>query len=153
MMDRIARWRRGAAAFGQMFNVLILTSVVLTLLAVQLYVPNVSNIQSALVTAAQNGARVAAIAGNNVSDVQQAVMQTLADENIPTTGDGQPLVAISTSTDTGAGGVPIAIATIQYRLPPGTIGAVFALLGQGTTGTWHTITVSQSYVDETFFGS
>lgn len=154
-MHRRLRPRRAAGFGGDLFATLVTTSVLVVLIGLQVKLPNVTNLQGALILAAQNGARTAAITDANASDVQQTVAQTLSDENVPITGtNGQTLFQVSQSVQTSPQGVPLDTVTVSYSEPP-ILPNAFAVLGGNPGGQPPapvTLTATESAASESYWG-
>lgn len=125
-MRRILRLRRAGTGTGMLYASLVSTSAALVVLGLLLIFASLLHVRQVLVTAAENGARVAALTGDTQT-VQAAVANTLQEAKIPQTYHNQTLWTVSSTSVTNGPVQPVAAVTIQYNAPilfPDLLGAL-----------------------------
>ncbi|WP_236011215.1 hypothetical protein [Alicyclobacillus fructus] len=110
------RWLRGGTGVSTLFAGLVTTGGGLVILGLILTFTSLIHVRSILVTAAENGARVAAITGD-ASAAEQAVEDTLQASGLPLTYNGQTLWSASSTEVSADVSTPEAQVTVQYDAP------------------------------------
>ncbi|WP_245784097.1 hypothetical protein [Alicyclobacillus macrosporangiidus] len=116
---RIPRWirfRRAGTGTGMLYAGLVTTAAALVVLGLIIIFSSLIHVRQVLVTAAENGARVAALTGDTQT-VQEAVANTLQEAKLPQTYHGQTLWTVSSTSVTNGPAQPEAKVTIQYQAP------------------------------------
>jgi hypothetical protein len=147
------RWfcpRRAGTGTGTLFAELVATAAGLVVLGAILIFPSLLHERQVLVTAAENGARVAALTGD-VATVQQAVANTLQQAKLPLTWHGQSLWSADTTTVTNGPAQPEAVVTVHYNAPILFPNLLAALGHPNSLPVTIPITVTASFMNETYF--
>ena len=146
------RLKRAGSGTGNLYVTLVSVSALLAVTGMLFMVPHFLHVRTVLITAAQNGARVAAITGDE-AQVRRVVERTIQDAKLPTQYKGVTLFSISNTQVQSGVRDPLATVKVQYQAPT-LFPNLFAILGKpNSLPVSIPMSVTQSYVNETYFGS
>ncbi len=129
---------------------LVSTAAALVALGLIIIFSSLIHVRQVLVTAAENGARVAALTGDTQT-VQKAVADTLQEANLPQTYHDQLLWTVSSTSVTNGPAQPEAQVTVQYQAPI-LLPDLFGALGHpNSLPLTIPLSVSASAANETYF--
>lgn len=149
---RMKRGRRAGTGVSTLYAGLVSTAAGLVVLGLILIMASLLHVRSVLVTAAENGARVAAITGDTAS-AEQAVADTLTEAGLPQSYGGQSLWSMSSTTVNAGTADPEVQVTVNYNAPI-LFPDLFAALGHpNSLPLTVPISVTASDVNETYFTS
>ncbi|MBX5437595.1 MAG: hypothetical protein IRZ33_10320 [Alicyclobacillaceae bacterium] len=111
------RTRRAGTGVSTLYANLVSTASGLVVLGMLLIFPSLLHVRQVLETAAQNGARVAALT-DDPAQAQQAVQETLDDANLPQSYHGQTLWTVDeVATMDADPASPVVKVTVHYNAP------------------------------------
>ncbi|SFV09530.1 hypothetical protein [Alicyclobacillus macrosporangiidus] len=149
-MRKWMRLRRAGTGIGTLYASLVSVAALLVVLGLLLIFSSLIHVRQVLVTAAENGARVAALTGDTQT-VQEAVADTLQEANLPQTYHDQTLWTVSSTSVVNGPAQPEAKVTIQYHAPI-LFPNLFRALGHpNSLPVTIPLSVSASAVNETYF--
>ncbi|WP_029422088.1 hypothetical protein [Alicyclobacillus macrosporangiidus] len=144
------RPRRAGTGTGMLYAGLVSTSAALVVLGLLMIFASLLHERQVLVTAAENGARVAALTGDTQT-AQEAVADILQEANLPQTYHGQTLWTVSSTSVINGPAQPEAKVTIQYQAPI-LFPDLFGALGHpNSLPLTIPLSVSASAANETYF--
>ncbi|ACV58211.1 hypothetical protein [Alicyclobacillus acidocaldarius] len=146
------RFRYAGTGVSLLYAGLVSTAAGLVVLGLLIIFTSLIHVRSVLVTAADNGARVAAITGDT-QVAEQAVADTLTEAGLPQSYGGQSLWSMSSTTVTSGTADPEVQVTVHYNAPI-LFPDLFAALGHpNSLPLTIPLSVTASDVNEAYFTS
>lgn len=142
--------RKAGTGVGGMYITLVSVAALLVMFGALIIVPAIMHVQQVVITAAQNGARVASLT-ENTDQVQQAVGETLQASQLPTTYNGQTLFTVSATNVQNGPSAPVATVTVSYHAPILFPNIMAGLGHPNSLPLSIPLKITESYVNETYW--